>query len=374
MQQHGEHEQEEQRRISSGGALSAPKTDAADCSALSQLRVRTRPPAVPVSKQPGTISRQHSGGGLLPGALQPPSSHHHQQQVHRRSSSSGTLPGGASQSALLNQPQVMQALSQLEHCEGLQHLCGGERAGRLAAASALLSAIAAGVAAGRPALAEDVARAGTVARGALQAAMQLVASESRGSDVGGDYSLAAWKQPVPRNAGAHGASEAPLQALLQVLEGSPGRLQAAFANRCAADPLSPSFAMQPRHSLLPLTQLPAMLAEAMPQWSAQSVSYAARQLAWHVNVVSYTGESPVASGHQRGSSCGDRSQPSDMMYAEMAASIIAAAETEAAAGDARVLPDAARLLAAVAAALEEASGGGQTVMQSVWAEAVANAR
>ena len=150
------------------------------------------------------------------------------------------------------------------------------------------------------------------------------------------------------------------QELLHLLESSPGRLQAAFAMRACKDPQSPSFAMQPRHSLLPLSELPAVLGEAMPGWLPQVVSYAAIQLSWHVNVVSYTSDSPV--GHA--GLMGKPGRPSNMMYAEMAASIIAAAETEAAATDSRLLPGAQQFLSAVYDALSTPEGNNN--MLHIW--------
>jgi hypothetical protein len=101
----------------------------------------------------------------------------------------------------------------------------------------------------------------------------------------------------------------------------------------------------------------------MPSWSAGLVAYAAVQLSWHVNVVSYTSDSPTVEGQ----ALGEAGRPSNMMYAEMAASIIAAAETEAAATDARLLPGAHQFVAAVAQAL--ASAGGSSKLQQLLSDA-----
>lgn len=149
-----------------------------------------------------------------------------------------------------------------------------------------------------------------------------------------------------------------LQELLQTLEDAPGRLQAAFVGRAAAHPESPTFALQPRHSLLLLRDLPAVLAEAMPEWTPNVVAYAAAQLTWHVNVVSYTSESPVIGGQ------GGTTRPSNMMYAEMAASIIAAAETESAARDSRLLPGAQDFVSALVDTLAQAAESGK--LEAMW--------
>lgn len=146
-----------------------------------------------------------------------------------------------------------------------------------------------------------------------------------------------------------------------MLEAAPARLQAAFAARASGDPRSPSFASEPRHSLLPLAELPDVLAAAMPRWPAALAAYAAAQLAWHINVVSYTSESPLAAA----APLGPPGRPRDMMYAEMAASIIAAAETEAAAADAHLLPGAQGFLTAVEDTLRVQEA--QSKLRRLWA-------
>jgi hypothetical protein len=170
------------------------------------------------------------------------------------------------------------------------------------------------------------------------------------------------------------------QELLHLLESGPARLQSAFVSRACADPCSPTFATQPRHSLLRLADLGAVLAEAMPGWAPATVAYAAQQLVWHVNVVSYNcAGSPSASGGggQQGGSGGAQpgaaALPSNMMYAEMAASIIAAAETEGAATDARLLPSAQQFVAAVATALAAAEDV-EARLQELWEGAAASSR
>ena len=104
----------------------------------------------------------------------------------------------------------------------------------------------------------------------------------------------------------------------------------------------------------------------MPGWAPATVVYAAQQLVWHVNVVSYTsGGTPTAAGGPAGSSSSALPHPCNMMYAEMAASIIAAAETEAAATDARLLPSAQQFVSAVAAALA-AVDNVEAGLQELW--------
>jgi hypothetical protein len=120
----------------------------------------------------------------------------------------------------------------------------------------------------------------------------------------------------------------------------------------------------------------------MPDWPAPAVEYAAQQLSWHVNVVSYAAESPIAAvavtqlggsgGSPRG--CARACVPANMMYAEMAASIIAAAETEAAAADADLLPGAPQFLGAVARVLSRDAKCAQPAVQGAWDAAAAAGR
>jgi hypothetical protein len=138
-------------------------------------------------------------------------------------------------------------------------------------------------------------------------------------------------------------------------------VQAAFLGRtaAAADPASPSFALAPRHSLLPVSALPALLGEAMPCWPEGLAEYAARQIVWHSNVVAWDSrgsqqDGGFCSSMSSGSSGSGGSGAGDLLYAELAAAVIAAAETEAAAAAPYLVPGAHELAEAVARAAGQA--------------------
>lgn len=96
---------------------------------------------------------------------------------------------------------------------------------------------------------------------------------------------------------------------------------------------------QQRYSLVPIAALPQLLGAALPGWGGADISYAALQIRCHMNIVAnFTLDTPTSTSTSTGSSSGNNSnaedccssQPVDLMYAELAATIISAASTEAA--------------------------------------------
>jgi hypothetical protein len=146
------------------------------------------------------------------------------------------------------------------------------------------------------------------------------------------------------------------QELRHVLETCPGPLQAAFSVRiAAASPVEPTAAtVMPGPCLLPASEIPAVLAAAMPHWPAGVLKYADAQLRWHTNVVvGHNADGMAESGSGRTGEL----QTGSVLYAELAAATFAAADTEAAAAEGVPVPDAEPLLAAAA----QAVGGGSAL-------------
>jgi hypothetical protein len=183
-----------------------------------------------------------------------------------------------------------------------------------------------------------------------------------------------------------------MQELAAVLSGNPAAMQLAFVQTAAAygsntqmgqqqqqpcshdDGVNNSSSssqmlqqlptqQQQRYSLVPIAALPQLLASAMPGWGGADVSFAALQIRCHMNIVtSFCIDTPKAAGcgSQRRSSCSrfdgcgssaaasngaaaalaanSAPAPTDMMYAELAATLVSAAATEAAAAAGELPP------------------------------------
>jgi hypothetical protein len=125
-----------------------------------------------------------------------------------------------------------------------------------------------------------------------------------------------------------------------------------------------------RYSVVPITALPMLLAAAVPQWCGADVGYAALQIRCHLNIIcDFTLDTPVAADatnkdrsgsdgglaqepgslqqqqqqqrQQQDDGCGCANTvdpPCDLMYAELASTILAAAATEAAVADQQLPP------------------------------------
>uniref|UniRef100_A0A383VRV8 EF-hand domain-containing protein n=1 Tax=Tetradesmus obliquus TaxID=3088 RepID=A0A383VRV8_TETOB len=174
----------------------------------------------------------------------------------------------------------------------------------------------------------------------------------------------------------------PMQELAAVLASNPVAMQLAFMHTAAACSSSSQHMDQPqphqptedgstssspsssqqllqqlpaqqqqRYSLVPIAALPQLLAAAMPGWGGADVSYAALQIRCHLNIVTAfcidtpkaadtnSSSSPIHScgsmvsagsnGGVAAAAVGDAPVPTDFMYAELAATIVSAAATEA---------------------------------------------
>jgi hypothetical protein len=152
---------------------------------------------------------------------------------------------------------------------------------------------------------------------------------------------------------------------------------------------------QQRYSLVPIAALPQLLAAAMPGWGGADVSYAALQIRCHMNIVAnFSMDTPTAAASHstpfsKGSSsasaissnapaapaaaaaaAGDA--PTDMMYAELAATIVSAAATEAAAASGE-LPAAVQQLVVDLADEVTSNAEAYAKLEGAWQQAAAAA-
>jgi hypothetical protein len=153
---------------------------------------------------------------------------------------------------------------------------------------------------------------------------------------------------------------------------------------------------QQRYSLVPIAVLPQLLAAAMPGWGGADVSYAALQIRCHMNIVAnFSIDTPTAAaGHSTpfskcsSSAAADCSSagkehlappaaaasdaPTDMMYAELAATIVSAAATEAAAASGE-LPAAVQQLVVDLADEVTSNAEAYAKLEGAWQQAAAAA-
>jgi hypothetical protein len=152
---------------------------------------------------------------------------------------------------------------------------------------------------------------------------------------------------------------------------------------------------QQRYSLVPIAALPQLLAAAMPSWGGADVSYAALQIRCHMNiVVNFSVDTPTAAaGHSTpfskcsspacvassnvitahaapAAAAGDA--PTDMMYAELAATIVSAAATEGAAASGE-LPAAVQQLVVDLADEVTSNAEAYAKLEGAWQQAAAKA-
>jgi hypothetical protein len=153
---------------------------------------------------------------------------------------------------------------------------------------------------------------------------------------------------------------------------------------------------QQRYSLVPIAALPQLLAAAMPGWGGADVSYAALQIRCHMNIVAnFSIDTPTAAaGHitpfskcssSAAAACSTAGKehvaplaaaagdaPTDMMYAELAATIVSAAATEAAAASGE-LPAAVQQLVVDLADEVTSNAEAYAKLEGAWQQAAAAA-
>lgn len=147
-----------------------------------------------------------------------------------------------------------------------------------------------------------------------------------------------------------------LQALQHLLQTNSPMLQQVFASLAQPDPLqppaSPGACPRGRYSLLPFSHLPNLMCMLLPSCSPEVIDYCVFQLTNHLNVVMLGS----AAGYSHDQASTQLLQPADLMYAELAAALIASGDAEAAVAAGQLSEEMQHLLLSVEQILSSAEG------------------